>query len=78
MIKHQRQTQFATLIDKPHERTDMKKLVCVSVWVSGRREWTFAEGEVGADGKVRVDESVVNGLLNRLRVERGMTYTIGY
>ncbi len=56
----------------------MKKLVCVSVWVSGRREWTFAEGEVGADGKVRVDESVVNGLLNRLRVERGMTYTIGY
>lgn len=55
----------------------MSKLLTVSVMFHNRRMTVFVQGTVGPDGKVRVDQSVVDKMLRELEcVHRGQTYSI--
>ena len=55
----------------------MYKMTLVSVRVRGRQLSLFVSGEVGKDGKVRVPNAVIDGMLSAMGLRYGETWSMG-
>jgi hypothetical protein len=57
--------------------TQTRKMVAVTYYRDGRKVQAFVKGEVGEDGKTRIDRITNSRIMTALGIKRGQTYSTG-